>query len=62
MTDDEWLHRAAAHYMTKAAVNSEAAQQCAAALLESKDDFDTPEDAVEEDLTYWTDDGDGVPD
>ncbi|MDA8093720.1 MAG: hypothetical protein M0T84_07355 [Betaproteobacteria bacterium] len=51
----EWLDRAAARYVEKAGVEPAAATAIAADLYDVVDlgDFDSPEKAVDEDLSYW---------
>jgi hypothetical protein len=53
MTNFIWRLRAALAYRRMAALNFPMAWGCAGALLENRDFFDGPVDAVRGDLTYW---------
>ena len=54
MTKEEWIAKAQARYMERAALDNVTAEVCANAIYDDYQD-DEPEDAVDEDLTYWTD-------
>lgn len=64
MDSIEWLNRCAAQYQKRGGLTEVEAKQAALLCLESCDpidaeDFaDNPEDAADEDMSYWTDDGD----
>ncbi|MDA8095300.1 MAG: hypothetical protein M0T84_15610 [Betaproteobacteria bacterium] len=54
---EEWLDRAATHYVEKARIEPAIATAIAADLYDVVDlaDYESPEEAVDEDLTYWGD-------
>lgn len=61
MSQEEWLYRYKARIIDEADVTEECAQECAAAapFAElSKGWENDPEGAADEELSYWTDDGD----
>lgn len=58
LTREQWLERAAAHYVKRAAVAPEIAQQMAEACYMERVPGDPPEDVVDEDLACWEHDGD----
>jgi hypothetical protein len=64
ITDAEWKRRYAARLMERGGMNEWAAIQCARdAYQEARSDTDAdgsfigPEDAADEEMSYWTNDG-----
>jgi hypothetical protein len=58
MTDEEWKTRCANRYVTRAAVSAQTARDFAEACFENRlDDDCDPEDAADEDMSYWEADG-----
>lgn len=58
----EWMTRCAAQYETKGGLHPEEAREAAIAAFEEDKDgvfADDPEGAADEDMSYWTDDGEG---
>ena len=63
MSEEEFLNRATHRYVDRAGLDYAQARDCALGLWNNGEaledmDTDTPESLVDEDLTYWTDDGD----
>lgn len=63
MTEREWKRRYAARIMACAGWNERAAMECAQSgyemMIEGSEEFaDYPEDAADEEMVCWTDDGD----
>lgn len=58
LTKEQWMERAIAHFMNRAALDAQFARECAEACYENHDPEDTPEESVDEELSCWTDDGD----
>lgn len=63
MSKEEFLNRATHRYVDRARLDYAQARECAQGLWndgEALEDMDTetPESLVDEDLTYWTNDGD----
>jgi hypothetical protein len=58
LSRDEWLSRCAAHFVKRAAFDAALAMEYAQAQLESlKGDLtENPEDAAEDEMSYWTPD------
>lgn len=63
MDEEQWLTRCAARYETRALVHLNVARGFARATLEvaKEDDWeyyrDKPEEAADEDMSHWDDDG-----
>ena len=55
LTKDEWIARAVKRYIDRAAVTEEDARSMAESLYEDLLPDEVPEDAVDEDMTYWGD-------
>lgn len=57
MDENEWLSRCAAQYMKRIGMSEEDARDAAKAALENLDNdlTENPEDAADEDLSYWQD-------
>ena len=63
MSEEEFLSRATHRYVDRAGLDYAQARDCALGLWDNGEareylDIETPESLVDEDLTYWTDDGD----
>lgn len=60
MDKEEWLTTCAARFETRAGLNLELARSFAEASLEVVDGdlTENPEDAADEEMSCWTDDGD----
>lgn len=62
LSKDEWLKRYAARIVDRAGLDQESAMACALAgyeaELEGGDFGETPEDMADEEMSYFTDDGD----
>lgn len=67
MTKEEWLSRCAVRYVERGGVDPERAKEFAQACFEAQDDGESafsesadynPEACADEDMSYWTDDGD----
>lgn len=67
MTKDEWIARCAARYAERAGLNETEAKAAAVACFDAESgepgfEFSeaveySPEDCADEDMSYWTDDG-----
>jgi hypothetical protein len=55
MTKEEWITRATTRYVDRAGVSTPQARDFALALWEDREEDDTPEEAVDEDLSRWGD-------
>lgn len=56
LSRDEWIDRAALRYRERAGMPARVAGEAATALFEFYADTSSPEEAVDEDVSYWSDD------
>jgi hypothetical protein len=57
ITDEEWKKRCAERYISRANLDEQTAEDFAEACFENRlDDDCDPEDAADEDMSYWSDD------
>lgn len=53
---EDWLRRCAQRYIDMSGIDEDEAKEYAEACWESRlDDADSPEDAADEDMSYWGD-------
>lgn len=50
---EEWIARCAQRYLTQSEITEDEAYEFANAQWDYRDDYNTPEDAADEDMSYW---------
>ncbi len=64
MTREEWIERAARHYHERGGMGITESEVAARALYEGLDEVDQrnqlPEDVVDADMSYWSDEEGGI--
>lgn len=52
----DWIDRCAKRYIERGGCTEETARQLAAAAFENRESDESPEEAADTDMSYWTDD------